>query len=900
MPSSPDPTAKENRLRQFLENAFPGADSKLLSAENAPSPFLVLQLEHQIAGFALANGDPRSTYERAYPFFKALYDQNQRQWDELNLSFVLCLSRRDRELESFCATIETDVFFCRKFAIALDGNWEVELARLPFFPLERRAGAFRRPPSAQALLKSCRVPAALAAGIVGRVGEETILNDCVAGRYGEPALSPINAPNEPAPADEESEPIRLQRLEIENFRAYRKRQSFDLDANLIVLYGPNGFGKTSFFDAIDFAATGDIGRLKLTRNEGRFAKAARHLDADFEPGVVTLTTRTADRIDVLRRSVEERNNPTLNSEIINRKQALLAISGQRVSPSVEHVEHLVRLFRATHLFSQEFQTLTENFQEASSLPAEDVSRMLAFEDYVTAGRKVDKVIDVTGRRVAAGDRRRDEINEMLGRDRAELSRLRESARSGESPEAVAALGVEVRNKLKVFGMEESGDRDAVAEARGWRAVLEARISDGRALISRLSECAALAPIVVQQRAELAEQQKNQVEAKAKVDEATKQARDAAEAIGNRQRELAVLVERERALQGKTRGVAWLSGAKPAFDSLITRSGTLYAEIGELNKSVAGQSEAELGLARIFNEAVAALGRTGEDREANRRQIALMSDLAGRYSQWQEDVNRRSQLEENSRRSGALIISVQEELRDAIQESDKATQAMQRAREIVTRNERLQSDLQNLLGALEAFVTSGHCPACGAFFESKDDLLERLRGQRGVSDSAQEARVRAQRAQEISEQWKGRVGIIRTREKEAQETTGVIAARLENVVVKISNFEKLVSEIGFNLTDVSIASQIQEQLKAMQDVNEQLGRQAANQQEAQENARTALAAMRTQVLVRQEEEKLKRRSLDEVNGYIEAFRSDAERMQVSLESNLEEIREMEGSIQRELE
>lgn len=33
-------------------------------------------------------------------------------------------------------------------------------------------------------------------------------------------------------------------------------------ANLVVIHAPNGFGKTSFFDAIEFAITKNIKRLK--------------------------------------------------------------------------------------------------------------------------------------------------------------------------------------------------------------------------------------------------------------------------------------------------------------------------------------------------------------------------------------------------------------------------------------------------------------------------------------------------------------------------------------------------------------------------------------------------------------------------------------------------------------
>lgn len=64
-----------------------------------------------------------------------------------------------------------------------------------------------------------------------------------------------------------SEPLFFESLTIEAFRGFRDRATIPLDANSIVVSGPNGTGKTSFFDAVMWLLTGDVPRLHAVRRE---------------------------------------------------------------------------------------------------------------------------------------------------------------------------------------------------------------------------------------------------------------------------------------------------------------------------------------------------------------------------------------------------------------------------------------------------------------------------------------------------------------------------------------------------------------------------------------------------------------------------------------------------------
>jgi predicted ATP-dependent endonuclease of OLD family len=63
----------------------------------------------------------------------------------------------------------------------------------------------------------------------------------------------------------QGEQARFHRIEIADFRGFRRSQRLELDASAIVVVGPNGTGKTSFFDALQWLLLGDLPRFAARR-----------------------------------------------------------------------------------------------------------------------------------------------------------------------------------------------------------------------------------------------------------------------------------------------------------------------------------------------------------------------------------------------------------------------------------------------------------------------------------------------------------------------------------------------------------------------------------------------------------------------------------------------------------
>jgi energy-coupling factor transporter ATP-binding protein EcfA2 len=69
---------------------------------------------------------------------------------------------------------------------------------------------------------------------------------------------------------------RLSAISIGPFRGFARNEAFDLDSQIVLLYGPNGTGKSSFCEALELALLGTVNDSSAKRlDQGEFLKNAR-------------------------------------------------------------------------------------------------------------------------------------------------------------------------------------------------------------------------------------------------------------------------------------------------------------------------------------------------------------------------------------------------------------------------------------------------------------------------------------------------------------------------------------------------------------------------------------------------------------------------------------------------
>lgn len=128
----------------------------------------------------------------------------------------------------------------------------------------------------------------------------------------------------------------IQRMRVEAFRGFRDAQEFDLNASAVIVTGPNGTGKTSFFDAMQWCLIGSIERLEDLRGK----RNVEHIVNQYrlsDRASVELDLRVRGKNFTIRRTGDHRGStlefrdgvasPQFGDDAARSLKAALALSG---------------------------------------------------------------------------------------------------------------------------------------------------------------------------------------------------------------------------------------------------------------------------------------------------------------------------------------------------------------------------------------------------------------------------------------------------------------------------------------------------------------------------------------------------------------------------------------------
>jgi DNA repair protein SbcC/Rad50 len=716
------------KVSQYLKQALPEAYvGDLQLNENLPS-VLILKINQIFAAFAFGKDD--ESYGTTYSAFKTFFRTKGEDFNSLDVAFVFCLPLSAPPKESFRSQIETDVYFCRKFVLTLGQDVSTSLSGLPFLPLSPVQGTSLRPPSAQSLLLRSGIRAELAKSLIVPYarGVQSIITDCLEKKFGDPhglGHSVLDT-QESRDTTDRSTTI-LQSMTIKNFRAYRKSKTFNFGSAITILYGPNGFGKTSFFDALDFVVTGGVGRLKSASTDHALVKVSKHLDSGDEESVVSLQFKRGDKTHNVTRYLTKASQATLDDKTeASRKDVLTLLTGSGDATS-DRVDNLISLFRATHLFSQEDQELTKNFQEKCELPADLVSRMLAFDDYVRGLNKTAEIQRILEGLVKDTNVEIKRLEGSVAKDSGELARLEKVSAVGANPNAIEVELKILRKDVSELGIEVPKDdiQIDIAVIRGWRAQLESRIGDADSRGKQLSVVADDLQRLRRLQQELVTVQDSLKQSDDSLLEAELQ-RAAAEASHRVAiQDLSQAKVSEAGAQRLMSLFAWREEKQPEYVNLVERLDSLTKTLQEVSQS---------GIQLINQDSSADLNRQSSEE--------VLRDLVNRITTQTERLQvlhtlNRQRTEVDAANERLLELGeVEIDLIDTISTSrdqlELTSSAVTQARaEEATLDAKIaaleaeSTEVKSLLTQLRGHVTEGTCLLCGEDHGSKDNLLSKI-------------------------------------------------------------------------------------------------------------------------------------------------------------------------------
>gem|GEM_PF-3239548 len=314
--------------------------------------------------------------------------------------------------------IISDEYVCRKLIVPIeDTNIQKSLLILPFYPFEiPELPKEAIPKNVVAALADSDFAYELISNLAGRVSDKTILRRLNEGLYEHEKRESPKVKKESIPEEYPVYLTRVKHIHIKNFRGIGKKLDLDTDADIVIIYGMNGTGKTSIIDAIEWTITGEVERL-WGRNHDKPLNANESLVNLFsEERLTEVQIEFSKNGEVIleKRYVDLSKSRKSHAEIDNKrvwddKTMIRELVGIRM-PEVD-VRRLRRVFLRSHFLGQ--NTILEFIKQNPENRYEAFSHMVGTQDYILFKEKTDLVIKILKKDLEIKLKNKNELDDEI-------------------------------------------------------------------------------------------------------------------------------------------------------------------------------------------------------------------------------------------------------------------------------------------------------------------------------------------------------------------------------------------------------------------------------------------------------------------------------------------------------
>jgi DNA repair exonuclease SbcCD ATPase subunit len=444
------------------------------------------------------------------------------------------------------------------------------------------------------------------------------------------------------------DPVRFQWVEIEGFRGFRDRARFDLDASVVVVTGPNGSGKTSFCDALQWLLLGDLSRFAslTTRRDTSYVA---NLYRSGQPAVVQAGLRIQDReIELTRTGVSSPGNlewregsSVYGDEAESRLRAAFGLPAR--------VDFANYILRSAVLQQDLIRSVLED------KPAERYRNLVTLLGLDEIQRFLEAAQERASRAARQGERAREELRQAEARVQTADASLQElTSRAQRRADVQHALGLLTERLAGLRFIEPTRVVTVAAES------VETALSSVQTLGTVTRQLLDRRRTLDSQRSEAVDVTDEELRAASEaLAGASRQADAAREALTTRERELAEVSRRTDALGAlATHALPLLSERCPVCDQPIERSDvqqrleeTIAASAQELETAQAALVSARAESAAAVQQLETAKARVENLASDRTRWVAVVADEAA----WRDDA-----LVVHQQLSSGLGLRVQQE------------------------------------------------------------------------------------------------------------------------------------------------------------------------------------------------------------------------------------------------
>jgi|GEM_PF-3232492 len=242
---------------------------------------------------------------------------------------------------------------------------------------------------------------------------------------------------------------KINKIRISDFRIYHGEEEFDFTkndstANLVAIYAPNGYGKTSFFDAVEWSYSGKI--MRLESNE-ILKKSLKDSDFSLQDKIVLTNRKSYQKSKKKLGKIEiETQEKTLIRKVTKRKRSGVNITDDYRAGNLNDSfrEEDIKNLTSTNLLSQDqidsflrHKTPEEKFNELKVFWPQGEEAVSTFNDLNDAESAVIESLSYVESEIDKATKKIEEIGsseEVIEEINQSITRLKKDKNSSFSPD----------------------------------------------------------------------------------------------------------------------------------------------------------------------------------------------------------------------------------------------------------------------------------------------------------------------------------------------------------------------------------------------------------------------------------------------------------------------------------